>query len=111
MADEVVKRDKRLLPPVYILFAIILMVLLHFFLPVVQLSLSRLNHWLPRAQAHPEIVEGTAQFHHQITDPLLPQTEAVFHDAAALHTAIDVLDPQPPLVERGIAVAPRGLPS
>ena len=41
MADEVVKRDKRLLPPVYFLFAIILMVLLHFFLPVVQW------HWWP----------------------------------------------------------------
>ena len=36
MADEVVKRDKRLLPPVYFLFAIILMVLLYVFLPVVQ---------------------------------------------------------------------------
>ena len=36
MADEVVKRDKRLLPPVYFLFAMILMVLLYFFLPVVQ---------------------------------------------------------------------------
>ncbi len=35
MADEMVKRDKRLLPPVYFLCAIILMVLLHFYLPVV----------------------------------------------------------------------------
>jgi hypothetical protein len=31
-----------------------------------QLSLSRLNHWLPRGQPHPEVVQGTAEFHHQI---------------------------------------------
>ena len=36
------------------------------------LSLSRLNHWLPRGQAHPEVVQGTAEFHHQIADALLP---------------------------------------
>ena len=64
------------------------------------LSLSRLNHWLPRSQAHPEIVQGTAEFHHQITDAFFPQTDAVFHDATALHTTVDMLDPQPPLVER-----------
>jgi hypothetical protein len=28
-----------------------------------QLSLSRLNHRLPRSQTHPEIVQGTTQFH------------------------------------------------
>src|SRR6266576_933042 len=27
----------------------------------IQLSLSRLNHWLPRGEAHPEIVQGTAE--------------------------------------------------
>src|SRR5262245_23464541 len=64
------------------------------------MSLSRLNHWLPGGQTHPEIVQGTAEFHHQITDALLPQTDAVFDDAAALDTAIDVLNPQPPLMER-----------
>src|SRR5215831_11967880 len=66
----------------------------------VHLSLSRLNHWLPRIQAHPEVVQGTAEFHHQITDPLLPQADAVLHDATTLHTAVDMLDAQPPLVER-----------
>jgi hypothetical protein len=30
------------------------------------LSLSRLNHWLPRCEAHPEIVQGTTEFHHEI---------------------------------------------
>ena len=63
------------------------------------MSLSRLNHWLPRGQTHPEIVQGTAEFHHQITDSVFPEAEAVLHDTAALDTAVDMLDP-PPLVER-----------
>src|SRR5439155_4230183 len=66
----------------------------------INLSLSRLNHWLPRAQAHPEVVEGTTQFHHEITHALLPQADPIFHNATPLHTAVDMLDPQPPLVER-----------
>src|SRR3954451_21778219 len=37
------------------------------------LSLSRLNHWLPRGQANPEVMQGTADFHHAIPDTLLPQ--------------------------------------
>jgi hypothetical protein len=41
-----------------------------------QLSLSRLNHRLPRDQAHPEVVQGTAAFHHQIADAFFPQAEA-----------------------------------
>ncbi len=41
MSDDVAKRDKRLLPPVYLLLAIILMLLLHFFLPV------KRWHWWP----------------------------------------------------------------
>src|SRR6266487_3074651 len=50
----------------------------------VLVSLSRLNHWLPRAQTHPEIMQGTAEFHHQVTDVLLPQANAVFDDPTAL---------------------------
>src|SRR5499433_583222 len=65
-----------------------------------QMSLSRLNHWLPRIQAHSEVVQGTAEFHHQVTDPLLPQADSVLHDTTALDAAVDMLDPQPPLVER-----------
>ena len=57
------------------------------------LSLCRLNHWLPRTQAHPEVVERTAQFHHEVTDALLPEAVPIFHDATALDTAIDVLNP------------------
>ena len=64
-----------------------------------ELSLSRLNHRLPRNQAYPEVMQGTAEFHHEITDALLPQTNPVFHDATALHTAVHVLDAQPTLVE------------
>ena len=65
-----------------------------------QLSLSRLNHWLPRGQAHPEVVQGTAECHHPIADALLPQAEPIFHAAPALHTAVHILDPQPTLVQR-----------
>src|SRR6266436_2234974 len=65
-----------------------------------QLNLSRLNHWLPRAQAHQEVMQGTAQFHHQIADARLPQADPVFHNAAALDATVDMLDPEPPLVER-----------
>jgi hypothetical protein len=63
------------------------------------LSLSRLNHWLPRGEAHPEVVQGTAEFHYQITEALLPQANAVFDDATALDTAVDMLDPQPALMQ------------
>jgi NAD(P)-dependent dehydrogenase (short-subunit alcohol dehydrogenase family) len=66
----------------------------------VQLSLSRLNHWLPGGEAHPEIVQGTAEFHHQIADACLPQADAVFDDTATLDTTVDMLNPEPTLVER-----------
>ena len=33
-----------------------------------QLSLSRLNHWLPRGQTHPEGMQGTTKCHHEIAD-------------------------------------------
>src|SRR2546428_9451927 len=65
-----------------------------------QLSLSRLNHGQPGVQAHPEIVQGTAELHHEIADALLPQADPIFHNATTLDAAVDMLDPQPPLVER-----------
>jgi len=64
-----------------------------------ELSLSRLNHRLPGREAHPEVVQGTTDFHHQIADALLPQADPVFDDATALHTAVDMLDPQPTVVQ------------
>ena len=57
------------------------------------LSLSRLNHRLPGCKAHPEVVPGPAERQHQIADALLPQADPVFHKAAALDTAVDVLNP------------------
>jgi hypothetical protein len=69
-----------------------------------QLSLSRLNHRLPRVQAHPEIVQGATELHHYITDTCFPKTNAVFDDTTALDTAIDMLNAQPTLVERPVRV-------
>ena len=68
--------------------------------PETQLSLSRLNYRLPGGEAHPEIVQGTAELHHEIADARLPQTNPVFHNATTLDAVVDMLDPQPPLVER-----------
>ena len=44
-------------------------------------------------------MQGTAEFHHQIADTWLPQAEPVFDNATALYTAVDMLDPQPALVQ------------
>jgi hypothetical protein len=52
------------------------------------MSLSRLNHRLPGCEANTEVVQGTADFHHDIADALLPQAEPVFDEATALHTAV-----------------------
>jgi hypothetical protein len=57
------------------------------------LSLSRLNHWLPRGQTDPEVMQGTADLHHHIADALLPEADAIFHNATALHATVDMLDP------------------
>jgi hypothetical protein len=65
-----------------------------------QVSLSRLNHWLPRGQADPEVMQGAADFHRDIPDALLPQADPVFDDATALDAAVDMLDPQSAGVER-----------
>jgi hypothetical protein len=64
------------------------------------MSLSRLNHRLPGGEAPPEGVQRTAAFHHEIADTLLPQADPVFDEAAALDTAVDMLDPQPTLMQR-----------
>ena len=64
------------------------------------MSLSRLNYWLPGCETHPEVVQGTTEFHHESAAPLLPQTDPVFDDATALHTAVDMFDAPPALGER-----------
>jgi hypothetical protein len=45
-------------------------------------------------------VQGTTNFHHDIADTLLPQADAVFDDATALDTTVDMLNPQPTAVQR-----------
>jgi hypothetical protein len=44
-------------------------------------------------------MQGTAQFHHEITDAVLPQPDPVFDDATTLHATVDMLDPQPAMVQ------------
>jgi len=62
------------------------------------MSLSRLNHWLPRAQAPPEGRQGTADLHHHIADALLPEADPIFHHATALHAPVVMFDAEPTLV-------------
>src|SRR2546425_4075211 len=45
-------------------------------------------------------MQGTTDLHHQIADTLLPQTDAIFDDAAALDTAVHMLDAAPAVVQR-----------
>jgi hypothetical protein len=66
--------------------------------PFDDLSLSRLNHRLPGCETHPEVVQGAADFHHQIADALLPQADPVFDDPTTLDTTVDMLDAQPAVV-------------
>ena len=66
---------------------------------VFDLSLSRLNHRLPRGQTYPEVMQGTAEFHHEIADAVLPQPDPVFDDAAALDATVNMLDPQPTVMQ------------
>jgi hypothetical protein len=44
-------------------------------------------------------MQGTTAFHHHIADAVLPQADPVFHQATALHTAVDMLDPQPTVMQ------------
>ena len=44
-------------------------------------------------------MEGTADFHHQIADALLPQPDPVFDDTTAFDTAVDMLNAQSAIVQ------------
>jgi hypothetical protein len=44
-------------------------------------------------------MQSTAEFHDESADPFFPQANPVYDDAAALGTAVDMVDPQPTLVE------------
>jgi hypothetical protein len=48
------------------------------------------------------VMQSTAAFHDQIADPFVPQANPVFDEAAALGTAVDMVEPQPTLVERQV---------
>jgi hypothetical protein len=64
-----------------------------------ELCFSRFNHRLPLGYTHPEVVQGTAQFSHEIADALLPQPDPVFDDATAFDTAVDMRAAQPAVVQ------------
>jgi hypothetical protein len=63
------------------------------------MSLSRLHHCLPRGQAHPDVVQGTAGVPHPSAAAHLPKAAAVLDAATALDTTLDMVAPQPTLVE------------
>ena len=62
------------------------------------LGLFRLNHRLPWGETHPEIMQRTTEFQHHIAETLLPQPQAILHNATAFDTTIDVFDPPAPVV-------------
>jgi hypothetical protein len=44
-------------------------------------------------------MQGTTDFHHEIADALLSQANPVFDEATTLDAAVDMLDPQPPVMQ------------
>ena len=44
-------------------------------------------------------MQGAAELHYQITDPLLPQAQSVFDDPATLDAAVDLLDAAATMIE------------
>ena len=44
-------------------------------------------------------MQGTAAFHHEIAHAVLPQPEPVFDHATALDATVDMLDPEPAVVQ------------
>src|SRR5262245_54696335 len=59
---------------------------------VVYKSSFRLNHRLPWDETHAKVMQRTANFHHKIANPRLPETVGVMDDTTALDAAVDVLD-------------------
>jgi hypothetical protein len=43
-------------------------------------------------------MQGTAEFHDQTADALLPEADPVFHNATALHATIDMRNALPAIV-------------
>ena len=44
-------------------------------------------------------MQGTAAFHHEIAHAVLPQPDPVFDHATALDATVDMLDPEPAVVQ------------
>ena len=63
------------------------------------MSLSRLNYRVPRGEDEPSMMEGIADVPHPSAAAYLPEAASVFDAATALDTAMDIIDPQPTLVE------------
>ena len=47
---------------------------------------------MPWREANPEVVKRTTDFHHQIADTCLEQTECVLDNPTPFDTAVDMLD-------------------
>ena len=45
-------------------------------------------------------MQGTADVHHEIADTIFLEADPVFDDMTALDTTVDMLNPQPTLVQR-----------
>ncbi len=48
---------------------------------------------MPGTIAQSEIMQPARDFHHHVTDPVLPVADFVLHDTAAFHAADCVLNP------------------
>src|SRR3954451_21212639 len=44
-------------------------------------------------------MQATAEFHHQVADAAFPKADPVFGDAASFDAAVDVLDPEPTIMQ------------
>jgi hypothetical protein len=45
------------------------------------------------------MMQATAEFHHQVADAAFPKADPVFGDAASFDAAVDVLDPEPAIMQ------------
>jgi hypothetical protein len=70
------------------------------FIAVCRSEFISIKSWATTGEDEPGIMEGTAAIPHPIADAHLPEAASVFDAATALDTAIDMVGPQPTLVER-----------
>jgi hypothetical protein len=58
-----------------------------------------IKSWAATGEDAPGMIEGPAEVPHPIADAHLPEAASVFDAATALDTIMDMVDPQPTLVE------------